>query len=162
MYSLEDWQRRNGISDQAMKDLRNVFQPDGTPHEDGKSESATSKQCELVAAQNRVRLWRNQSGALKNENDVMVRYGLGNTSKKINEVMKSSDYIGFKTIVITPDMVGRSIAQFIAAEMKKPGWHLTPGDKRGNAQAAFGAIVLNGGGLFRFITNPAEFEKMIK
>jgi hypothetical protein len=162
MFMLEDWQRKHGISDAAMVDLFYVFQPDGTRHEDGKSESATSRECELIAARYGQRLWRNNSGALKNEDDVMIRYGLGNTSQRINTVMKSSDYIGIKTILIQPHHVGTKIGQFIAAEMKKPGWHLIPSDKRGQAQATFGAVVTHSGGLFNFISHPSQFEEMLK
>lgn len=162
MTPLEEWAERHGVSSMALYELYGLFQPDGTPHEDGVSESATSKECELIAARAGQRLWRNNNGCWKNDKGQWVRYGLGNTSEKINEVMKSSDYIGIKTVIITADMIGKKIGMFIAAEMKKPKWHMTKSDKRAQAQATFGAVVENAGGEFRFITHPSQFEQWIK
>lgn len=162
MTPLEQWAKRHGISQMALYELYGLFQPDGKPYEDGVSESATSKECELIAARAGQRLWRNNNGALQNEKGQWVRYGLGNTSKKINDVMKSSDYIGIKTLIITPADVGRKIGMFIAAEMKEPNWHMTPSDKRAQAQATFGTVVVNAGGEFRFITHPSQFEQWMK
>lgn len=162
MFTLEQWQIKHNISNAAMTDLYYLFQPDGTHHEDGSSESATSRECELISARYGQRLWRNNSGALKNEDGMMVRYGLGNTSARLNSVMKSSDYIGIKTLLIQPHHVGTKIGQFVAIEMKKPNWHLTPSDKRGQAQATFGAVVTNAGGLFSFVTHPSQYEALLK
>lgn len=162
MTTLEQWAIRHGVSQMALYELYAMYQPDGSPHEDGGSESATSKECELIAARAGQRMWRNNSGALKNEKGMMVRYGLGNTSAKINAVMKSSDYIGIKTRIITPSDVGRKIGQFIAAEMKCPNWHMTPSDKRAQAQATFGTVVEHAGGEFRFITHPEQFKKWME
>ncbi len=50
MTTLEQWAIRHGISQMALYELYALYQPDGTPHEDGVSESATSKECELIAA----------------------------------------------------------------------------------------------------------------
>lgn len=161
MTTIEQWAIRHGVSQMALYELYALYQPTGDAHEDGVSESATSKECELIAARAGQRIWRNNSGALKNEQGMMVRYGLGNTSAKINAVMKSSDYIGIKTIVITPADVGRKIGMFIAAEMKRPNWHMTPSDKRAQAQATFGAVVEHAGGEFRFITHPEQFKNWI-
>lgn len=158
---IKQWQIKHGVSDEALLEFYRMFEPNGTPRDDGKSESATSKKCELLSAQYGARLWRNNSGATKDENGRMIRYGLGNTSKRINDVMKSSDYIGFVPRTITPEMVGSRIAQFIALEMKKPNWKLLPSDKRGQAQANFGSIVANGGGIFSFISAPEQFMEIM-
>lgn len=158
---ITEWQIKYGVSDEALLEFYKLFQPNGTPHDDGKSESATSKACELMSAKYGARLWRNNSGATKDENGRMIRYGLGNTSKRINDVMKSSDYIGFVPRLITPEMVGTRIAQFMALEMKKPNWKLIPSDKRGQAQANFGSIVSNGGGIFSFISAPEQFMEIM-
>lgn len=159
---LEQWAIRHGISQMALYELYALYQPTGEPHDDGVSESATSKECELIAARAGQRLWRNNNGSLQNDKGTWVRYGLGNTSKKINEVMKSSDYIGIKTKIITPADIGRKVGIFIAAEMKEPNWHMTKSDKRAQAQATFGAVVENAGGEFRFITHQSQFEKWMK
>lgn len=41
-----------------------------------------------------------------------MKYGIGNPG--------GGDLIGWKTVVITPDMVGRHIAQFMSIEVKAP------------------------------------------
>lgn len=103
-----------------------------------------------------AQLLRNNSGAYFDDNGRMVRYGLGNDSAKLNKVFKSSDLIGFQTITVTPEMVGRSLAVFMAVEVKKLGWKLTPGDKQAQAQQAFGHWVQRHGGLFYFATKPED------
>ncbi|MHB1955906.1 MAG: VRR-NUC domain-containing protein [Sulfobacillus sp.] len=41
----------------------------------------------------------------------------------------SSDLIGFRTVTITPDMVGQRIAVFVGIEVKSGTGRLTPGQK---------------------------------
>lgn len=68
------------------------------------------------------RLYRNNSGVLLDKRGVPVRFGLGNTSPQVNAVCKSSDYIGWRPRLITPEMVGDVIAQFASIEFKHEGW----------------------------------------
>lgn len=56
-----------------------------------------------------ARLFRNNTGMLKDERGIYVRYGL---------CVGSSDVIGWTPIVITPAMVGRTVAVFTAFECK--------------------------------------------
>jgi hypothetical protein len=62
-----------------------------------------------LAANGPARLWRNNVGALRDQRGQLVRYGL---------CPGSSDLIGYRTIVITPDMVGQRLAVFAAVEVK--------------------------------------------
>lgn len=78
-----------------------------------------------------VRLWRNNTGALKDPSGRLVRYGL---------CQGSSDLIGLRAITITPDMVGQTVAVFAAIEVKDRG-RPTP------EQLAFIDAVTNLGGL---------------
>jgi hypothetical protein len=78
-----------------------------------------------------ARLWRNNTGALKDAQGRLVRYGL---------CPGSSDLIGLRTITITPDMVGQTLAVFTAIEVKDRG-RPTP------EQLAFIAMVQQAGGL---------------
>ena len=57
------------------------------------------------------RLFRNNTGALFDRTGRPVRYGLANGS---------SDIIGLRQLTITPAMVGSTIAQFVAVEVKTP------------------------------------------
>ena len=78
-----------------------------------------------------ARLWRNNTGALKDARGQLVRYGL---------CPGSSDLIGFRTITITPDMVGQRVAVFAAVEVKDRG-------RPTEQQQAFINLVQGAGGL---------------
>jgi hypothetical protein len=78
-----------------------------------------------------ARLWRNNTGALKDSTGRLVRYGL---------CPGSSDLIGLRQVTITPDMVGQQLAVFVAIEVKHQG-RLTP------QQQAFLTMVQQAGGL---------------
>jgi len=56
-----------------------------------------------------VRIWRNNTGKLRDRHGRMIEFGL---------CPGSSDLIGATTITITPEMVGRKIAIFTAIEVK--------------------------------------------
>lgn len=59
-----------------------------------------------------VRLWRNNVGAWPLPGGGWLRYGL---------CTGSADFVGLKTIEITPGMVGKRVAVFLAIESKAPG-----------------------------------------
>lgn len=75
-------------------------------------EQAVQNHIRLAVGSGPVRLWRNNTGALKDANGRLVRYGLAKGS---------SDLIGFTTRTITPDMVGQQVAIFTAIEVKDKG-----------------------------------------
>lgn len=56
-----------------------------------------------------VRLFRNNVGVLQDRNGQYVNYGLARGS---------SDLIGWRTVTITPSMVGQQLAVFAAIEVK--------------------------------------------
>jgi len=68
------------------------------------------------------RMWRNNVGVLMDKRGVPIRYGLCNDSSAVNKRHKSGDLIGVRTIVITPDMVGKRIGQFLSIECKASNW----------------------------------------
>lgn len=78
-----------------------------------------------------ARLWRNNTGALKDAQGRLVRYGL---------CPGSSDLIGLRTRIITEADLGHRFAQFVAIEVKDRG-RATP------EQQAFIAMVQAAGGL---------------
>ena len=101
------------------------------------SESRVQSLVQLEAVKRRIWPLRNNSGALPNpDTGVPVRFGLGNVSKAFNEVMKSSDLIGVEPVVITQDMVGKTIGRFWARECKPEGWTFK-GTEREVAQKNF-------------------------
>lgn len=123
------------------------------------SESAVTSHVILAAAQNGVTLWRNNCGAFMDNTGRLVRYGLGNTSPK--NQFKSSDYIGFTPVLITPDMIGRILPVFTAVEMKASDFKFNKNDKHLLHQKNFIDIVLKNNGYAGFAPNIAEFNKII-
>ena len=86
----------------------------------------------LACGHGPVRLWRNNSGALVDQQGRLVRFGL---------CKGSSDLIGLRTLEITPALVGQSIAQFVALEIKTARGDVRP------EQRAFLQLVEQLGGL---------------
>ena len=125
-------------------------------------ESPVQQRIRLKAAYMNVEIFRNNVGVLKNEQGIPVRFGLANDSAALNKRIKSSDLIGILPTVITPDMVGKTVGVFLSVECKQSDWHLTPGDERGQAQAAFHAIVRQAGGVAGFVTCEADFEALVR
>ena len=147
-----DWARRHGISSEALAELAAMLAADGIVREtDVTSESRVQSNVRLLAAENDAKLWRNNVGVLTNEDGRPVRYGLANDSPALNKRLKSGDLIGWRRRLITPDMVGTTIAQFASRECKPAGWKFT-GTPREKAQAAWAQLVTIEGGDARFTT----------
>lgn len=148
--TLTQWAARHGISTEALAELTGIVtDPQSAPT--GQSEAAVQQLVRLEASRLGIWLMRNNSGACKDETGRMIRYGLCNDSAQLNKVIKSSDLIGIRPVIITPDMVGHTIGQFVAREVKRPGWSYR-GTDREVAQQAFGQLVLKLGGDFKFCT----------
>ena len=64
----------------------------------------------LACSRGKTRLWRNNVGQLQDARGQWVRYGVANPG--------GSDLIGWDSVVITPEMVGRRVAIFTAFEVK--------------------------------------------
>ena len=65
----------------------------------------------IMIAPHGCRLWRNNTGAIKDSEGRLVRFGL---------CKGSSDIIGITPVTITPDMVGKQVGVFTAIEVKTP------------------------------------------
>lgn len=87
------------------------------------SEAAVKNRIRLEASEKGARLWINNIGAFHTINGDFVRYGLANESKQQNAHIKSSDLIGIKPVLITQELVGSKIGQFLCREVKRAGWH---------------------------------------
>lgn len=138
--TLHEWSLKHGLSQYALTDLTAILDP-GQPvgvagHEN--SEAAVQANIQLEAARRGGALWRNNSGACVDQAGRMVRYGLANTSSRINDVFKSSDLIGM-------DGTGR----FMAVEVKAPGFK-GPRSDREKAQGNFLGKVRSMGGIGLF------------
>jgi hypothetical protein len=65
----------------------------------------------IMIAPHGCRLWRNNTGAIKDSEGRLVRFGLCNGS---------SDIIGITPVTITADMIGKRMGIFTAIEVKTP------------------------------------------
>lgn len=139
--AIQDLQRRIGLVAGALP------LPDAIA---GASEAAVSADAVRQARElHGAYCWRNNSGGFTDEHGNHVRYGLGNISKQVNDVMKTPDYVGIWPFHVGPEHVGMTIGQFYAREDKKPGWVFT-GAGRERAQMNFGELVVKLGGKFHF------------
>lgn len=96
-----------------------------------------------------ARMFRNQTGALRDQTGRLVRFGLHKGS---------SDLIGWRTVTITPEHVGQRLAVFAAIEVKAPdGRHpVTP------EQETFIRAVLNAGGLAGVARNAGQARHLLR
>jgi len=97
------------------------------------------------------RLWRNNVGVLLDKRGVPIRFGLCNDSATVNAGLKSGDLIGIMPVLITPEMVGMYIGQFVSREVKRPGWEYH-GDAREVAQQRWIDLINGLGGGAGFAT----------
>lgn len=128
-----------------------------------KDESTVSQEVQIQARYYNCNLLRNNSGALKDKDGRLVRYGLGNVSKKHTDNMKSSDLIGFTKVTITKDMIGQEIAVFTALEIKKEAWSPSKKfDKREKAQNNFINWIKNNGGIASFCNSINQLKNILR
>ena len=69
----------------------------------------------------------------------------------------SSDFIGWRTVTVTPEMVGQEIAQFVAVECKRSDGHGVTSE----AQASFLAKVHEAGGVAGVVINLDQVRELL-
>lgn len=145
MNKLQEWAMRWRIPQEAWNELYSLFHPNIVPT-GNYTETGLNAMLRIAAPQNGAILWRNNSGALLDKDGRPVRYGLGNDSKRINDVFKSSDLIGITPVV----WAGKVFGVFTAVESKKADWRPGEDRERETAQAAFLTKVEAMGGIGLF------------
>lgn len=127
------------------------------------NETAVKQRTQLAFA-NIGPIWRNNSGAFKDETGRMIRYGLCNDSAQLNKLIKSSDLIGITPVMAFLASTGQwhRLGVFTALEIKETGWHPTPSDERAIAQAKFHDIVREAGGFAGFVNDPVDIHSIIR
>ena len=110
------------------------------------NEAYVQNKIRLAVGHGKIRLFRNNTGALLDIKGRLVKFGL---------CKGSSDLIGFKTITITPDMVGKEVAIFSAIEVKDKG-------KATVEQKKFIDIIQNAGGIAGVAKNVNEAKKILE
>jgi hypothetical protein len=95
-----------------------------------------------------MEIFRNNSGVFKR-----VRFGLHNklTTKG------TADCIGWKTVVITPNMVGKRFARFLSIELKDTGEKIIPGSE----QDQWRKKVLAAGGIAIEADSPEAVQELL-
>ena len=151
--SLEAWANKWGVPPQALAELGAVLTSSAPklppPRVPPRSEADIVALARVNGSRAGMRLWRNNNGATYDNRGNFVRYGLANESKKLNDVLKSPDLIGWRPIDITIAHVGRRVAQFVGIECKAPGWRYS-GNGRELAQQKFLTLIEQAGGHARF------------
>ena len=109
------------------------------------NEAYVQNKIRLAIGSGDVRLFRNNTGALLDMQGRLVKFGL---------CKGSSDLIGFRSITITPDMVGQKIAVFSAIEVKDKG-------KATVEQKNFINIINNAGGYAGVAKNVNDAKKIL-
>jgi hypothetical protein len=94
-----------------------------------------------------VRLWRNNSGKLPDpRTGRWVQFGVASPG--------GSDLIGYRTVTITPDMVGQKIAVFTALEIKTATGRATPEQRR------FIDHIRGAGGISAIVRTTADAQRI--
>jgi hypothetical protein len=81
------------------------------------SEQSIQQHIRLTCSTGSTRLFRNNTGTLRDANGRPVSFGL---------CKGSADLIGWRTVTITPEMVGQQVAVFTSIEVKTASGRLTP------------------------------------
>jgi len=124
-----------------------------------KKEAEVQKEVRYRSAQDGILLWRNNVGAATDQSGNFFRYGLANDTPQMAKNCKSSDLVGIRPVVITPDMVGQTIGQFVAIECKREGWKYS-GSDRERAQLTFLRLVQAKGGCALFAESPVRWDSV--
>jgi len=107
-------------------------------------ETGVQQEIQLDMSANGHRAFRNNNGVLRDREGTYIAYGMGNGT---------SDLIGFTSIKITPEMVGKRVAIFTAMEVKKDEAAKLRDDKNKKKvqQGKFISFVKKMGGIAGFV-----------
>ena len=96
------------------------------------SEQVIQQEIRLACSIGSCRLFRNNTGTLRDINGRPVSFGL---------CKGSADLIGWRTVTVTPEMVGQQIAVFTSIEVKSTSGRVKPEQQQWlNAVEAAGGI----------------------
>ena len=113
----------------------------------------------------KARTFRNNSGAAFDKTGRKISFGLGNTgSKKWLDMYRTGDDVGWLPVVITPEMVGHTVAVFVNAEFKKLDFKIKPDynpNLREYGQNNFNNLVKQSGGIAGFVRKWQDVDEMI-
>ncbi len=81
------------------------------------SEQRIQQEIRLAVSHGDTKLFRNNTGTLRDQHGRPVQFGL---------CKGSADLIGWRTVTVTPEMVGTQVAVFLSIEVKTPTGRLRP------------------------------------
>ena len=81
------------------------------------SEQSIQQHIRISCSTGNTRLFRNNTGTLKDQHGRPVQFGL---------CKGSADLIGWKQVTVTPEMVGQQVAVFTSIEVKTPTGRIRP------------------------------------
>jgi hypothetical protein len=81
------------------------------------TEQQIQQHIRLTCSTGNTRLFRNNTGTLRDQHGRPVSFGL---------CKGSADLIGWRTVTITPEMVGQQVAVFTSIEVKTPTGRVKP------------------------------------
>ena len=145
--NVKDWQYKWEVSDLALSELHASLVGEATPHTINPKtpEQVTQAAIRVEAAEKGMVMWRNNVGLAFDDRGNPIRFGLANDSAKMSKNIKSSDLIGIRPVTITLPMVGTTLGQFVAREVKRESWTYK-GTQREVGQAKFLELILLYGG----------------
>jgi hypothetical protein len=85
------------------------------------SEQRIQQEIRLAISKGDCRVFRNNTGTLRDQHGRPVQFGL---------CKGSADLIGWRTVTITPEMVGQQVAVFTSIEVKTPTGRVQPEQKQ--------------------------------
>jgi len=89
-----------------------------------------------------VKISRNSIGVARDRSGNTIRFGLFGAG--------GADIIGFKSVIVTPEMVGEKLAIFLAVEVKNESGRVRPEQKR------FLDVVSDAGGIAGIVRSPED------
>lgn len=153
MHALLELERRMGLA--GTDGVTNEPDNYGMTH----SEAYAQSQVVLEAPKFDCLLTRNNKGVLPDATGRAVRFGLFNETPQRGKRIRSWDLVGFRKRLITPQMVGTVIGQFVGREIKEPGWYFGKGDEEHEAaQLKCTELALSYGCDVGFATGPGSFK----
>jgi hypothetical protein len=95
-----------------------------------------------------VRLWRNNVGKLPDpRTGRWVEFGVGGRG--------AADLLGWRTVTVTPEMVGQKVAQFVSLEVKTATGRVRPEQER------WRQVVEQAGGVAAVVRNVEDAERAL-
>ena len=166
MTDYEQWAARHPQAAAELHQMMGAIPWPATGDTAERSEAWAQQQTRFDISKQGAMSWRNNVGAIPTKVPTQcpqcgfkyqipqrpVRYGLANDSQKLNKVIKSSDLILAIPRLITPAMVGTTIAQFGSVECKRPGWKYTDEVE----QLAWHTLIRSIGGFATFSTGEVQ------